>query len=96
MFITNKILIKSAGNKGGVFASKKILAGEISPYIETPEFDYSKLKKTIVNYYWYGVCGFICGIGLGYTSLYNHSKKNNAEFIINKKRRLIKIFHPRK
>lgn len=95
MYISDKILIKRAGEKGlGVFAAKKIESGElieVSPYIETPKFDFNKLKKTILNYYWFKVKEMVCGIGLGYTSLYNHSEGNNAEFIINEKEKSITI-----
>ncbi len=94
-FISRKIEIKSTRSSGrGVFVTSSIKKGEIieiSPLIVTPSFDYTKLNKTIMAYYWYEFAKRACAIGLGYASLYNHSDDNNAEFSIIKKSNLIKI-----
>src|SRR4051794_30519714 len=87
--------VASAGSKGrGVFARKNLKKGELvesSPYIEIPARDYAVLNKTIVTFYWYEVKGRKCAIGLGYTSLYNHSRDPNAEFSLNSHRKKITI-----
>lgn len=95
MFISNKVKIGPAGSKGrGIFAKSQIEPFEIielSPYIEVPDFDHDILKLTIINYYWFCLLKKMCAVGLGYTSLYNHSDNCNAKFKINKKTRTIKI-----
>ena len=87
--------VAPAGKKGrGVFAKKKLQRGEIieiSPYIEVPPRDDRKLSDSIIESYWYEVKGKWSAIGLGYTSLYNHSLEPNADFSINSKRRTITI-----
>lgn len=92
----SKIEVKSAGKKGrGVFAIKPIKKGEVievAHYIEIPATEYKFLRKTTVNYYWYEVDGLVTGIGLGNTSLYNHSSAApNSEFEVNKKKKKIII-----
>jgi SET domain-containing protein len=93
--MTLGIKIKKAGSKGrGVFAIKRFKKGEvieISPYIETLEQDYNKLCKTMLMSYWYEVSGNKCAIGLGFTSLYNHSLSPNASFSVREKSKTIKI-----
>jgi SET domain-containing protein len=87
--------VGAAGKKGrGVFAKKGLRRGEIieiSPYIEVPPRDDRRLSDSIIESYWYEVRGKWSAIGLGYTSLYNHSKEPNADFSINAKRRTITI-----
>jgi SET domain-containing protein len=95
MMIRLGIKIKKAGNKGrGVFATKRFKKGEtieVSPYIETLAKDYKKLSVTRLMYYWYGVRGKKCAIGLGFTSLYNHSLTPNSYFVVREKSKTIKI-----
>lgn len=79
-----KIEVKSAGAKGrGVFATASIKKGELietSPYIEVPAKDHDVIAETMLENYWYHVRGKVRAIGLGLTSLYNHSLKPNADF----------------
>src|SRR4051812_43778284 len=87
--------VRSAGKKGrGIFARKRLNKGtiiEISPYIQIPPKDDSKLSDTVIESYWYQVKRKWSAIGLGHTSLYNHSKEPNADFSINSRRRTITI-----
>jgi SET domain-containing protein len=89
------IKMKQAGIKGrGIFAFKRFKKGEvieISPYILVPAKDYSRVKNTRLTYYWFGVRGKTCAIGLGYTSIYNHMENPNATFVILKRSAKIKI-----
>lgn len=84
-----------AGRKGrGVFARKRLTSGELvesSPFIVIPPRDDSRLSDTIVESYWFEVKGKWSAIGLGFTSLYNHSEEPNATFLVSKKRRTITI-----
>ena len=89
------VYVASAGKKGrGVFAQKKIKKGqtiESAPYIQIPPKDDKKLSGTIIESYWFEVKGKWSALGLGFTSLYNHSEKPNATFYINQKSRTIRI-----
>lgn len=95
MRMTSKLYIQKAGRKGrGVFTHYPINVGEViefSPYIEIPAKDYKYLDKSVLGYYWYEVKGYITALGLGYTSLYNHSKRPNAEFNLDSQHRTITI-----
>lgn len=90
-----EVYIGSAGKKGrGVFAGRPFKKGEIlerSPYIEIPPRDGRKLTDTIINSYWYDLDKKSAAIGLGLTSLYNHSETPSAKFSINRRRRMITI-----
>ncbi|MEO7164483.1 MAG: SET domain-containing protein-lysine N-methyltransferase [Bdellovibrionia bacterium] len=90
-----KVYIGSAGKKGrGVFAKRPLKKGEIlesSPYIEIPPRDGRKLTDTIINSYWYDLDSKSAAIGLGLTSLYNHSENPSAKFSINRRRKMITI-----
>ncbi len=87
--------IGSAGKKGrGVFARKRLKSGEIieiAPYIQIPPRDDSRLSDTIIESYWFEIKGKWSALGLGHSSLYNHSVEPNAEFTLNAKRRTITI-----
>ncbi len=93
------IKVGNAGKKGrGVFAITNISKDSIiekSPYIHIPSKDFEDLQETIIERYWFYVSGrddrATCAIGLGYTSLYNHSKKPNADWIILPRSKMIKI-----
>lgn len=84
-----------AGKKGrGVFATKAFRSGEVielAPYVEVPKSDSSHIEQTVLNHYWYEVDESTFAIGLGFTSLYNHSEKPNAEFDFDKKSKRIMI-----
>lgn len=87
-FISDKLVIRSAGKKGrGVFVRKgqEIKQGEIievSPVIYCPEEEYDFLEKTCLSHYIYNVPMEKKGIvvGLGYSSMYNHSFDPNADW----------------
>jgi SET domain-containing protein len=87
--------VRGAGRKGrGVFALKRLKVGEVvevSPYIELPSKDYIYCRESVINEYRFEVRGRKCALGLGHTSLYNHSEQSNADFFINSKRRTIMI-----
>ena len=87
--------VAPAGKKGrGVFARKKLKTSEVvevSPYIHLPRRDGKTLTQTMINSYWFDLENQSAAIGLGHTSMYNHSQTPNAEFSINRKRRTITI-----
>ena len=94
------IEVKSAGKKGrGIFATQFIPKGTViekSPYISIPSKDFEELMTTVIRYYWFYVSGGKranpnCAIGLGHTSLYNHSKNPNAEWHVSSRSKTIKI-----
>ncbi len=94
------IEVKAAGKKGrGIFATQSISKGSViekSPYIFIPSKDFEELMVTVIRYYWFYVRDNkrdnpSCAIGLGYTSLYNHSKTPNAEWRIFPRSKTIKI-----
>jgi SET domain-containing protein len=91
----SKTYIKSAGSKGrGVFAAIAISKGqiiEIAPYIHIPAAEYDRVADTTLSNYWYGANGRACAIGLGNTSLYNHSDAPNADYAIRTRSKTIKI-----
>lgn len=93
--MNDKLKVKSAGKKGrGVFAQLPILKNstiEKSPYILIPSAESNHINETILGNYWYSVDGKSTAIGLGYTSLYNHSKTPNARWIVLPKTRQIKV-----
>lgn len=93
--INPKIIVAKAGNKGlGVFAKGNIRKGEvleISPFLVTPKEEHNKLARTIISRYWYKVYGKSCGIGFGYTSLYNHAKNPSASWTLNRKLGYIRV-----
>src|SRR4051812_32964403 len=95
MLPIQKGYVASAGRKGrGVFAKKKLNRGEVvevAPYITVPPRDDRKLSGTIIESYWFEIKGKWSAIGLGMTSLYNHSEKANATFSINQKKKVITI-----
>lgn len=90
-----KVYVGSAGKKGrGVFARKPFKKGEVievSPYIGIPHRDDKKLIDTIINSYWFELDKKTSAIGLGLTSMYNHSQAPNAQFSTNRKKRTITI-----
>ncbi len=73
----------------GVFANKELAKGEIfeiAPVIELPSIDIPSIQKTLLrNYYFtWGKNRELLAIGLGYSSLYNHSyDKANATYVKN-------------
>lgn len=89
------IEVKSAGKKGrGMFAIAGISKGTVieqSPYIHIPLEDFEDIEQTTLHRYWFHVNSRACAIGLGHTSLYNHSKKPNAEWFISPRTKTIKI-----
>jgi hypothetical protein len=87
---------KSPIHGQGVFAEQGFKAGdtvEMAPVILLPKGERRKLQTTLLfNYY------FIIDqeedrvvVGLGYSSLYNHSYSANAVYNISEKRALITI-----
>jgi SET domain-containing protein len=87
--------IKNTKHKGrGVFASKgfkKEETIESSPLIVLAREDYKRILGTLLECYVYEFGKDEAAIGLGHASLYNHSKRPNAEFVINKKDKTVTI-----
>lgn len=83
-FHCNKVRVLPAGKKGrGVFAKGAIVEGEViefSPVIVLEREEGRKLLQTKLGSHAFDLGRNRVGIGLGYASLYNHSKTSNAEF----------------
>lgn len=81
---SNGIRIGSAGRKGrGVFSTKHFLPGDLierAPLIVIQPDDVRTLTNSIVERYWYEMDDGGTAIGLGFTSLYNHSSRANAVY----------------
>lgn len=80
----NKVRVLPAGKKGrGVFAKGALVEGEViehSPVIVLEREEGRKLLQTKIGSHAFDLGRNRVGIGLGYASLYNHSRSNNAEF----------------
>ncbi|MCX6128097.1 MAG: SET domain-containing protein-lysine N-methyltransferase [Proteobacteria bacterium] len=81
-FIIKSLLVKNAAGKGlGVFTSEKINRGkvvEISPSIVFSGQDAKNIENCpLSNYVYDGGKSLL--LGLGFTSLYNHSNSPNVE-----------------
>ena len=85
---SDKIYVAESSGKGrGVFASKDINKGtfiEVAPCIVLPVEDTDMAFGTKLADYCFGssVDDSLTVIGLGCSSLYNHSSKPNAEFTV--------------
>lgn len=83
-FHNNKVRVLSAGTKGrGVFAKGDLVAGEVvefAPVIVLERDDGRLLLKTKLGSHAFDLGRNRVGVGLGYASLYNHSRTSNAEF----------------
>lgn len=92
------IQIGQTKNKGrGIFATQDIPPGallELAPVIAIPEAQVTALATTdLDNYYFaWGPAGNDAAIGLGFTSLYNHSYNPNARYEKNLAENLMAIY----
>lgn len=83
----NHLFVANAGHKGrGVFTSKILKKGElieICPVIEVSYKDHQKMVGHILENYTFvwNTRKKSAAIVLGFGSLYNHSKKPNADYI---------------
>lgn len=91
----NFLDIKNAGDKGrGVFASKTFKKGdliEVCPVIEISKKDHQALVGNLLENYTFvwNASKKTAAIVLGYGSLYNHSKKCNADYTKNLKEKIM-------
>jgi SET domain-containing protein len=82
----NFLVVRKAGHKGrGVFTSKEIKKGdiiEICPIIELSKKDHYMLIDNLLENYTFvwNTQKKSAAIVLGFGSLYNHSKSNNATY----------------
>ncbi len=88
-FISPKLVVRATKNKGrGVFALEPMARGEVievSPVLLIPARESEEFFASFVAHYMFETdTGKRFAIGLGYTSLYNHSKTANAEFSVSK------------
>ena len=92
MFFNNKITVKDTKDMGrGVFASEDIKAGEtieVAPILILQFEDFIDTKWNLLFEYYFWMDDEVV-LALGYGSLYNHSKENNAEYEINIKNKSI-------
>src|SRR4051794_10772650 len=81
---SNKVRVLDAGKKGrGAFARGPLVEGEViefAPVIVLDMRERAILAKTALGSHVFDLGRGRVGIGLGYASLYNHSKTPNAEF----------------
>jgi SET domain-containing protein len=92
MFFNQKITVKDTPDMGrGVFASEDIKAGEtieVAPILVLQFEDFIDTKWNLLFEYYFWMDDEVV-LALGYGSLYNHSKGNNAEYEINIKNKSI-------
>lgn len=78
------MLVRQTEHNGrGVFSERRYVAGNLieeAPYIEIPAKECRHIARTILQYYWYALGKNGAAIGLGNTSLYNHSNDPNASY----------------
>lgn len=78
------MLVRDAGKKGrGVFAKGRLLEGEVvefAPVIILSRNEGRILLQTALGEHAFDLGRNRVGVGLGYASLYNHSRSSNAEF----------------
>jgi SET domain-containing protein len=83
-YSSNNVRVLPAGAKGrGVFAKGALVAGEViefAPVLVLKPGDRETLLKTEIKHHAFDLGRGRVGLGLGYTSLYNHSRSPNAEF----------------
>lgn len=83
-FHNNKVRVFQAGAKGrGVFARGDLVAGEVieyAPVIVLPRDDGRLVLQTKLVSHAFDLGRKLVGIGLGYASLYNHSRSPAADF----------------
>lgn len=85
MRLSTGIRVGAAGRKGrGVFALKPFLPGDLierAPLISIDDpKDVAAMTGTVINRYWYETDDGGTAVGLGLTSLYNHSSRANAVY----------------
>ena len=83
-FHSNRVVVLPAGAKGrGVFAKGDFVKDEViesAPVIVLGRDEGKTLMRTELGRYGFDLGRQRVGVGLGYSSLYNHSRSNNAEF----------------
>jgi uncharacterized protein len=90
--ITDMLLIKKTTKGRGVFATRNIRSGEhieTCPAIVLSRKDRKLIDKTSLYDYYFSWSGGQAAIGLGYSSLYNHSYRPNATYVKDFKKRTI-------
>lgn len=94
--ILHKTIIGNTERKGrGVFAVKSLFKDElieIAPVIVIPEKEREFIDKTILTNYYYEWGEYGIAIGLGLSSLYNHSSHPNAIYVKKLDERTIEFF----
>lgn len=92
MFFNQKITVKDTPKMGrGVFASENIKTGEVvevAPILILQFEDFVDTRWNFLFEYYFWMDDEVV-LALGYGSLYNHSKENNAEYEINIKNKSI-------
>jgi SET domain-containing protein len=83
-FHSNKVRVLPAGVKGrGVFARGPLACGEViefAPVLVLERSETPVLLGTALGHHAFDLGRNRVGIGLGYASLYNHTRNPNAEF----------------
>lgn len=92
----SKTIVGNTALKGrGVFAQKSLVKGELierSPVIVIPAEQREFLDKTALELYYFAWEKDAAAIGLGLTSIYNHSYHPNALYVKKFDERVLEIF----
>ena len=86
-FLSSKVQVGDSGRKGrGMFAVAPIRKGEtieVAPSLLVPSAEADEMLTTFLAHYIFQTDrGDRYVIGLGYTSLFNHAARANAEFFV--------------
>jgi len=86
-FFCTKVEVRKSGRQGrGMFATQKIKSGEwieVAPTLLIPPSEADELLTTFLAHYIFRTDrGRRYVVGLGSTSLFNHSARPNAEFFV--------------
>lgn len=85
-FLIESIAVKYIpGKQRGVVATKLIKSGQLiekSPIIVVPESQWPFASSTMLTDYFFETEEGNAALGLGYSSLYNHSEHPNADYTI--------------
>lgn len=88
----HKVRVGDAGHKGrGVFAQQIIKAREaveVAPVMTIPKAEIQQVASTLLGNYCFG-SDRLDLLGLGYSSLYNHSSTPNASFVLTERAILV-------
>jgi len=98
-FISSKVRVcRSPGKGRGVFTTAEVARGEVvevAPVLLVPKEQAEDLLVSFLSHYMFSTdAGGRIVLGLGYTSLYNHSRRPNCDFTVTRARLTIRALRP--